>query len=410
MKKSFSRLICLALAGLLLLSLTGCAIQLPRELEQMLGLAPQEPMLPAHELPEAETEPTVPPTTQDPNPVPVSNPYRDYYDVSTGYVLAESNSRFFVRSELTHTDKDWLQLARNEIFARRGHVFEDADLAEYFESMPWYTPNPDKNVNKDFNKYENHNVTLLGAIEDILNRKKVSLSGKYLEYYDPDVEYILPESHDTALDEEDLYDLSKEQLKLARNEIFARHGYWFSNDDLFKYFAFCSWYRPEKSKDTTGKLGLKSVENKNVSLIQDFEKNPPFSAAGLSTKLNYTVKNDYFSIKLPAYWKDSCTVDKYQSWIIFSQTKSLKDYGGFLFDVGLVESEEEIDYHPSYRILGTLENDYGERYYVVVTEPTDVQFDTESRFTSGQYMYMYDEQERIVKTIKGLNGFVFYAW
>lgn len=409
MKKSFSRFLCLFLVCGLLLSVAGCAVQLPRELEQMLGLSPKEPVFPPVDA-TVETEPTVPPTTQDPNPVPETNPYRDYYDVSTGYILPESNARYFFRSELTHTDKDWLRLARNEIFARHGYVFEDPELAEYFESMSWYTPNPGKNPEKDFNKYESHNVTLLGAIEDILNRKKVSLSGKYLEYYDPNVEYILPESHDKALDEEDLEGLSKEQLKLARNEIFARHGYWFSNADLLKYFAFCSWYRPDKSKDSTGKLNLKSVENKNVSLIQDFEKNPPFSAEGLSTKLNYTVKNDYFSIKLPAYWKDSCTVDKYQSWIIFSQTKSLEDYGGFLFDVGLVESVDEIDYHPSFRILGILENSNGESYYVVVTEPTDVQFDTEDRFISGQYMYMYDEQERIVKTIKGLNGFDFYAW
>lgn len=409
MKKSFPRLICLVLAVLLLLSLTGCAIPLPRELEQMLGLTPSEPV-PTGEPTVQQTEPTVPPTTQDPNPVPVSNPFRDYYDVSTGYILPESNSRFFVRSELTHTDEDWLRLARNEIFARHGYVFEDEALAEYFESMSWYTPVPSKNASKDFNKYESHNVTLLGAIEDILNRKKVSLSGKYLEYYDPDVEYILPESHDKALDEEDLEGMSKEQLKLARNEIFARHGYWFSNEDLFRYFAFCSWYRPEKDKDSTGKLGLKSVENKNVSLIQDFEKNPPFSADGLNTKLNYTVKNDYFSVKLPAYWKSSCTVSKYETWLCFHQTKSVNDYGGSLFEIGLVASMEEIEYHPAYRLVGVLENAEGERYFVAVTEPTDVQFETEDRFIAGQYMYMANEQSRIVKTIKGLNGFDFYAW
>ena len=36
-----------------------------------------------------------------------------------------------------------LRVLRNEIYARHGRVFKDADLQKYFESQAWYKANPD---------------------------------------------------------------------------------------------------------------------------------------------------------------------------------------------------------------------------------------------------------------------------
>jgi uncharacterized membrane protein YvbJ len=80
-------------------------------------------------------------------------------------------------------------------------------------------------------------------------------------------EYILPNSDKTVLGEEDIATLSKEQLRLARNEIYARHGYVFNSSDLQKYFSSKSWYQPNTSYNGS----LSDVEKENVKLLKASE-------------------------------------------------------------------------------------------------------------------------------------------
>lgn len=77
-------------------------------------------------------------------------------------------------------------------------------------------------------------------------------------------EYILPDSDKKVLSEENIADLSKEQLRLARNEIYARHGYVFKSADLQKYFSNKSWYQT----DTSYNGSLSEVEKENVKLLE----------------------------------------------------------------------------------------------------------------------------------------------
>jgi len=55
---------------------------------------------------------------------------------------------------------------------------------------------------------------------------------------------IIPVSNDRLLTEQDLIGFSKADLRIARNEIFARHGYAFNSKDLQQHFAQYSWYQP----------------------------------------------------------------------------------------------------------------------------------------------------------------------
>jgi hypothetical protein len=77
-------------------------------------------------------------------------------------------------------------------------------------------------------------------------------------------DYILPDSDKKVLSEDDIATLTKEQLRLARNEIFARHGYVFKSEDLQKYFSSKSWYNADPSYNRT----LNEAEKENVNLIQ----------------------------------------------------------------------------------------------------------------------------------------------
>ena len=56
-------------------------------------------------------------------------------------------------------------------------------------------------------------------------------------------DYILPTSNSAYLKESDLEGLTKEQIRLATNEIYARHGYIFEDQELQAYFEGKGWYQ-----------------------------------------------------------------------------------------------------------------------------------------------------------------------
>jgi len=78
-----------------------------------------------------------------------------------------------------------------------------------------------------------------------------------------------PETSLKYLEEEDLSDYSKKELRLMRNEIFAFHGYKFNSKDLKEYFSNQDWYKPS---DRNINERLNKFERANIKLIQKLEK------------------------------------------------------------------------------------------------------------------------------------------
>lgn len=85
-------------------------------------------------------------------------------------------------------------------------------------------------------------------------------------------EYILPDSNSRYLTKDDLAGLSKEECRIARNEIFARYGRKFNDEELQAYFDSCSWYEgtvaPEEFDDSV----LNGYEKANRDLIVEYEQ------------------------------------------------------------------------------------------------------------------------------------------
>lgn len=79
--------------------------------------------------------------------------------------------------------------------------------------------------------------------------------------------YILPGSDSRYLDESELEGLSDRDLMLARNEIFARHGFIFSTDWLQGYFLTQGWYRGTTTASQFDAGVFNSFERANVDLI-----------------------------------------------------------------------------------------------------------------------------------------------
>ena len=84
---------------------------------------------------------------------------------------------------------------------------------------------------------------------------------------------ILPNSGFELLTEADVAGLSPAELRLARNEIYARHGRSFKDAEIRKYFESCSWYKVKKSYNYSNEsANLNSIEKANINFILKHEK------------------------------------------------------------------------------------------------------------------------------------------
>lgn len=85
-----------------------------------------------------------------------------------------------------------------------------------------------------------------------------------------DEDYIFPYSDSQYLTKEDLKGMSYQEVWLAKNELYARHGRMFNNEELQEYFDSCSWYIREYTPEEWDELGDRyffndyEIENRNL--------------------------------------------------------------------------------------------------------------------------------------------------
>lgn len=96
----------------------------------------------------------------EPQPEPV---YNDYY------VLPSSSTYYYSYGELSGMSTYDLFIARNEVFARHGRMFNRSDLQDYFNSQAWYnpiyTPAQWDSMGNQLNDCEMKNVALMKQVE-----------------------------------------------------------------------------------------------------------------------------------------------------------------------------------------------------------------------------------------------------
>lgn len=85
-------------------------------------------------------------------------------------------------------------------------------------------------------------------------------------------EYILEYSDSKYLTEDDLEGMTKEECRLARNELYARHGRKFDDEGLQNYFNSCSWYHGTIDASDFSESMLSDIEIANRDLIVEYEK------------------------------------------------------------------------------------------------------------------------------------------
>lgn len=88
---------------------------------------------------------------------------------SDDYIFANSASAYLSESEVSSLSRENLNLALNEIYARRGRIFKDSSLSAYFNSKSWYEP---KYTSDEFSKYVTFNKYEQANLNLIINEQK----------------------------------------------------------------------------------------------------------------------------------------------------------------------------------------------------------------------------------------------
>ena len=153
-----------------------------------------------------------------------------------------------------HSGAEWKVLVA-EVEAIHGKRFDDDPwLQQYFDERYWYFPN-EKYDAKKLSAIERKNLEVLGGAQK--RQRNVALLPGDMEFFE-----------NKLISERMLNGLSLHELRLLRNEIYARHGRMFRAEWLQQYFFFQPWYNPDENfKDEQ----LSGNDKVNVETIVKYE-------------------------------------------------------------------------------------------------------------------------------------------
>jgi hypothetical protein len=154
-----------------------------------------------------------------------------------------------------HTAAEW-RILRAEVEAVHGRRFDDQPwLQQYFDERYWYKPDPNYDA-KRLSATERRNLAAIDAAAR--KGRQVALSPGDLEHYE-----------NRLITEDLLRGLSLHELRLLRNEIYARRGRQFRTEWLAQYFWSQPWY---EAREDAGEPELTDTERKNIETIVAFER------------------------------------------------------------------------------------------------------------------------------------------
>jgi len=154
-----------------------------------------------------------------------------------------------------HSGAEWKVLVA-EVEAIHGKRFDDDPwLQQYFDERYWYEPSETYD-SKKLTAIERKNIAMLADAQK--RQRRVALLPGDMELFE-----------NKAISEQMLRGLSLHELRLIRNEIYARHGRMFKAPWLQQYFEMQPWYvADENFKDEE----LSGNDKLNVETIVSVEK------------------------------------------------------------------------------------------------------------------------------------------
>lgn len=152
-----------------------------------------------------------------------------------------------------HSGAEW-RVLRAEVEAIHGQRFSEPWLQQYFDERYWYKP-ADKYDPKTLSALEQKNLLTIEAAQK--KSRKLALAPGDMELFE-----------NKLISEQMLHGLSLNELRLLRNEIYARKGRQFQAPWLSQYFFSQPWYQPDenfKDEEMTG------PDKTNVETIVAYE-------------------------------------------------------------------------------------------------------------------------------------------
>ncbi len=169
--------------------------------------------------------------------------------------------------------------------------------------------------------------------------------------------YIFPDSDSQYISSDDLDGMSKKELQIARNEIYARHGRYFNDDGLQEYFWRRSWYEGEIEPDDFDESVFNKHEKANIKTIKKAE-----SKSGSTDSYNFAIdeaKSAYESVNEQI---DNGELEKNES----DGIASWSDEDGEVYKLK-VYADNDLHLHFSYDIEYYY-NSYGNLVFVFATD------------------------------------------
>jgi hypothetical protein len=154
-----------------------------------------------------------------------------------------------------HSAAEW-QVLRAEVEAVRGKRFEDDPwLQNYFEERYWYKADPSYDA-RQLTAIERNNLAAIDAAQR--KQRKAAISPGDMEHFE-----------NRLVTEAMLKGLSLHELRLLRNEIYARRGRQFRTEWLNQYFWSQPWY---EAREDNKEPELSETEKKNIETIVAYER------------------------------------------------------------------------------------------------------------------------------------------
>lgn len=93
------------------------------------------------------------------------------------YILPDSNVKALTEGDLERLHISVIDIARNEIYARHGYVFDNTEYSVYFKGMLWYSENPNYSDNM-LSDIEKQNAVLIKQYSEKIKKYFCKIEGK----------------------------------------------------------------------------------------------------------------------------------------------------------------------------------------------------------------------------------------
>ena len=162
-------------------------------------------------------------------------------------------------AEVNAMDAEQTQFVINQIYAKSGYIFRTDALQAYFSSMAWYSPVSNDASQLSMSSLDRSNLTLLVRHRDGMSNRASGLG--YLWTYSA-VQSPLSASY--------VRNLSKSDVQLLINTIYAKNGYIFETDQLQRLFNTQGWYRGTTRSMEAVTNSFSSTDRQNLNLLLQY--------------------------------------------------------------------------------------------------------------------------------------------